>query len=508
MMNNYNIKNILIVMFLGISTISFAQEEIDLFILAGQSNAQGWKANGNSYPTDNNNLDAQIRLNSTFIGGDDGLANLDTDGWVTMQTQPGRYTNGHFGPEVTFSRKLKLAGFNPAIFKYCKGGSFLATEWKQPGAGGFYDDMVVDLKIAIKELEDLGHTVNVKGFIWIQGEEDAKNDTYSAAYQANLTNLLNDLRNNVIEDNSLPIVLGVDDARDRNIPIAGFQKNIANSDANIIFTSMVGLAKSDLTHLTPAGVIQQGEVVFNDYKATFIATPDNICPIEQITRTGTASLNNGSWGQSFATTCDGILENITFDSQGIVPGGAILTIGTGNDCTGTILTTKTLDVIGIGDNFVAVGDISVVSGTTYYFKVTTIVDGETFQVDFSKLNPYADGYLFTHLDASDKSLCDRPFTSFDWKFSMGISSESLSFGDVLSESEQSRIYPNPVKDFLTISNSQNAIVDIYNLAGKLVLKKENKNKDLIVNISELNSGVYFVRINKKGLVLTEKIIKQ
>lgn len=508
MINNYRLKSILIIICIGFSAVSFAQEEIDLFILAGQSNAQGWKGNGNSYPADNNNLDTQIRLNSTFIGGDDGLANLDTNGWVSMQAQPGRYTNGHFGPEVTFSRRLKLAGFNPAIFKYCKGGSFLATEWKQPGASGFYDDMIVDLKIAIKELEDIGHTINVKGFIWIQGEEDAKNETYSAAYQANLTNLLNDLRNNVIKDSNLPIVLGVDDARDRNIPIAGFQKNIALGDENIIFTSMIGLEKSDLTHLTPSGVIQQGEVIFNDYESVFIGSDDNTCHIDQRTRTGTASLDNGSWGQSFTPTCDGILEEIVFDSQGNVPGGAILTIGTTDDCTGTVLKTKTLASIAVGDNIIPIEDVTVVGETTYYFKVTTIVEGETFKVDFSNSNPYADGNLFTHLDASDKSFCDRPFSAFDWKFSINISSESLSSENLASDLKTRKISPNPVTDFLTISNSQNTIVEVYNLTGKLMFQKENKNEDLVLDLSHFKRGVYLVRTNKQGSVITEKVIKQ
>jgi hypothetical protein len=30
-----------------------------------------------------------------------------------MQAQEGLFPNGHFGPEVTFSRKLKEDGFNP-----------------------------------------------------------------------------------------------------------------------------------------------------------------------------------------------------------------------------------------------------------------------------------------------------------------------------------------------------------------------------------------------------------
>ena len=122
------------------STFVIAQSEvIDLFIWAGQSNAQGWTGRGTEYPADIEGLDEQIRLNYVFINS------TSSDGWITMQAQNGRYPEGHFGPEVTFSRAIKNAGYNPAIFKYTKGGTSLNTQWKTAGKGGFYDNMVSDL---------------------------------------------------------------------------------------------------------------------------------------------------------------------------------------------------------------------------------------------------------------------------------------------------------------------------------------------------------------------------
>ncbi|MDD5707132.1 MAG: hypothetical protein PHR35_14510, partial [Kiritimatiellae bacterium] len=43
-------------------------EEIDLFILAGQSNAQGWMGNAAEYPADPQGLDGKIRLCWTSPG--------------------------------------------------------------------------------------------------------------------------------------------------------------------------------------------------------------------------------------------------------------------------------------------------------------------------------------------------------------------------------------------------------------------------------------------------------
>jgi hypothetical protein len=42
-----------------------AQETIDLFILAGQSNAQGWTGDAAQYPQEDIELDASILLNWT-----------------------------------------------------------------------------------------------------------------------------------------------------------------------------------------------------------------------------------------------------------------------------------------------------------------------------------------------------------------------------------------------------------------------------------------------------------
>ena len=98
------IKTLALLTVLGMSNNSFSRETIDLFIWAGQSNAQGWEGDAEFYPPDPNGLDSQIRLNYTFIGS------TRSDGWVEMQPQEGRFEAGHFGPEVTFGRKLKEAG--------------------------------------------------------------------------------------------------------------------------------------------------------------------------------------------------------------------------------------------------------------------------------------------------------------------------------------------------------------------------------------------------------------
>lgn len=243
--------------------ISTGQKTLDLFILAGQSNAQGWMGDAAYYPEEGKELDDSLLFNWTFVDNESSGGE-----WVTMQAQKGRFSKGHFGPEVSFARELKKAGYKPAIFKYTKGATGLARDWKAPGKGGIYDGMVNDLKAAINELGKQGFEVKVRGFIWIQGETDAGDEQTANNYYHNLKQLINDLRNNVLHKPDLKIILGVDEqhqfVKERPVVVAAQQK-LANEDSNITYTSMLGLPKADGTHLTPAGLVEHGKRIFKAY---------------------------------------------------------------------------------------------------------------------------------------------------------------------------------------------------------------------------------------------------
>jgi hypothetical protein len=70
-------------------------------------------------------------------------------------------------------------------------------------------------------------------------------------------------------------------------------------------------------------------------------------------------------------------------------------------------------------------------------------------------------------------------------------------------------YPNPVKDVLNVSFEQNiSDVTVYNLLGQQVaFKKMNADKGQI-DLSNLASGTYLVRVNTENAVKTIKVIKQ
>ena len=413
-------KTFLTIIVLSIS-ITITAQSVDLFILAGQSNALGRQGDAAQYPADPNNLDSQILFNWTVPNGS------NSSGWTTMGPQDlGHYfPAGHFGPEVTFSRKLKQAGYNPAVFKYTQGATSIFEHWLNPGQGGLYDNMVTALNAAITDLENQGYTVNIRGFLWIQGESDSNSDAAATAYSNNLPTLLNDFRN-ALNLPELPIILGVDEqffnlvGHERH-QILNTHEDIASNDDTIKFTSMYGYPKADVTHLTPAGVITHGEDLFDAFQLLL----SELQPTANCTLSSTGnhtSFEKSAWGQSFKTDCSGMLSSITFDAISQLPSSATFTLYHGADCSGTVLATKSLNTIEIGNNTIDLASESLYIDKehSYYFDIVSD-NGATWRINFNNHNTDTDtifGVLRCTADNDAAATCGRTFLDYDMGFSV------------------------------------------------------------------------------------------
>lgn len=74
-----------------------------------------------------------------------------------------------------------------------------------------------------------------------------------------------------------------------------------------------------------------------------------------------------------------------------------------------------------------------------------------------------------------------------------------------------RIYPNPASDFINITSDKSIInnIEVVDNAGKVVLNESiNNKKETKLDVSNLKSGVYYIRaLTSKGMV-TEKLVVQ
>ena len=156
-------------------------------------------------------------------------------------------------------------------------------------------------------------------------------------------------------------------------------------------------------------------------------------------------------------------------------------------------------------------------GFDHFFKVTmtwdaadnaneyvVYLDGE--KLDTTAETSYVKGFNEegTH-SFTVASVCDNGESEQSESFEFEIKGESI------SELENNlRIYPNPANDYIKISavGSQLSVVKIYNYLGILIDEIETNSEELEINISNYNSGVYFVEINTEKENSIIKIIKK
>ena len=81
----------------------------------------------------------------------------------------------------------------------------------------------------------------------------------------------------------------------------------------------------------------------------------------------------------------------------------------------------------------------------------------------------------------------------------------IAHNDVPENAEESiAVYPNPVRDRLMVKAEDLQSVEIYNLVGQQVMVSTSN----IVDMSDLNQGIYFVRINADEKTVTKRVVKQ
>ncbi|OFY89153.1 MAG: hypothetical protein A3K10_14040 [Bacteroidetes bacterium RIFCSPLOWO2_12_FULL_31_6] len=151
------------------------------------------------------------------------------------------------------------------------------------------------------------------------------------------------------------------------------------------------------------------------------------------------------------------------------------------------------------------------SGSTHAFYVTANAAGTTFS--------YTNGTTVGNTWASDANITLKEGNGGGYPFSVTFSPRNFN-GNVIyclpvgvTETLQSNnvsIYPNPTSDVLNISLPLTGLttdLSVYNVIGEVVLKEQ-----LIANgttnqldISNLNAGVYFVKLQAKGFEYSTKL---
>ena len=227
-------------------------EDVDVYILSGQSNMSGRVTDGFSSSSDDSDILYYYRT--------DGPAsnNVTTGGnFTTLQ----RLSTGYYGPEISFARSLQEASSNKvAIIKISDGATKLKTDWNSRNTSGneLWNNWLADSEDAIEDLKRDGYTPKIKGFSWFQGEGDSLSYANNH-YQTDFGYLIDDVIDHLggladVSELNVVTALIQDRGKTKHELIREAQTNVmaSNSAWDIIETN--SFDTFDGTHLDSDGV--------------------------------------------------------------------------------------------------------------------------------------------------------------------------------------------------------------------------------------------------------------
>jgi hypothetical protein len=74
------------------------------------------------------------------------------------------------------------------------------------------------------------------------------------------------------------------------------------------------------------------------------------------------------------------------------------------------------------------------------------------------------------------------------------------------EMKKPEIFPNPVRDVVFIAEAKGAQVEVYSTSGELMLKSQLEEPVSRLNLENLNSGIYLIKILRDNTVHTQKLV--
>lgn len=251
---------------LGVATTAHAKH-VKVILLGGQSNMDG-RGDADDLPKT-----LQDPQGNVLFYYRDKNASLTT-------LRPG--SGADFGPELSFGRTIAgaLPSQNFALIKHAVSGTDLHGDW-DPATGDAYSGFQDTVADGLAALTEAGHTYEIAGMLWTQGERDGKDGRTTAQYESDLNAFIGDVRTKYGAD--LPFFLSrlsngqTDIPANRLAQIRAAQDNVAESDSNAYLIDTDGLKlKPDDLHFDAAGQVKLGELFGDAYVTATAPEPASL----------------------------------------------------------------------------------------------------------------------------------------------------------------------------------------------------------------------------------------
>ena len=264
--------------------IGVAQQTFDVYIVAGQSNADGRGEVSDlsaaqlaelendaiiSYLNPGSERERAMPEDDDFDVGSNGFQDL-VPGGFSVDSTSSRMLSDTFGPELGFGASIAdVTGSTNriAIIKVSRGGTNLRNDWlANPNVdtgpdepeGFLYRALLEQVISSLAELESDGSTANIEGFVWHQGESDSGTGGVNN-YASRFADFVDGFRGEFGDD--IPFVLGeLSRTRDNSENFNNNLPNVVSTRPGLSFISSEGLTTpaDDTTHFDADGQVELG----------------------------------------------------------------------------------------------------------------------------------------------------------------------------------------------------------------------------------------------------------
>lgn len=217
-------RKLAILLLFAITTGLAHAAHLKLFVLTGQSNSLGTTNGGEAAlgPGDDP-ADSRIQFFWHNVASDSVALGDSGGAFTSLRVQQGGFYKGsatHWGPEIGFGRAAYRSGLRDfAIIKASRGGGG-NSHWSRAQGGHMYRHLIDTLRAATRLLEKRGHSYEIAGLLYLQGESDSAAE--AALADQRLTELISNLRREFPAAATMHTVIG-------GIPASGKTRDLVRS---------------------------------------------------------------------------------------------------------------------------------------------------------------------------------------------------------------------------------------------------------------------------------------
>ncbi len=259
----------------------FSFESKEVYILMGQSNMAGFTPYSHDPGPKGIEVPINVEYYSNGVNGDNRITNFNVGTNAHASSDYSFYPFA-FGPELSFIQEMSARknDKNIIVIKYAVGGTSM-SDWLNSYDGGL---SLFERAKAFVELKLRGQRIEVKGFFWMQGEQDGVIRTSTHDYKLGLIELINRCRNQMIgtSEKSIPFILGKvfdyeNDANSSFSNIRAAQLQTAHSMSNVFVIDLDNfvMAPGDPWHFSAPSQLSFGKCMVE----SFFSTRDLVCEI-------------------------------------------------------------------------------------------------------------------------------------------------------------------------------------------------------------------------------------